>query len=77
MQLRRGYAIPRSGKTGLIWFFNGAQRAQFSATDATNITNSVAFNAPTVDITNSTFGRIRNSVASSSRKIQIGAKFHF
>jgi hypothetical protein len=45
--------------------------------DATNVTNSVSFNAPTVDITNSTFGRIRNSVASGSRKIQIGAKIYF
>jgi len=104
--------------TGLIWFFNAAQRAQFSApaagqfgstgrnmfvgphyfelnasllkripiterfklelrADGTNITNSVSFSAPTVDITNSTFGRIRNSVASGSRKIQIGAKIHF
>jgi hypothetical protein len=104
--------------TGLIWFLNTAQRAQFSApgagqfgntgrnlfvgphyfelnasllkripiterfklelrADGTNITNSVSFNAPTVDITNSTFGRIRNSIASSSRKIQIGAKIHF
>jgi hypothetical protein len=104
--------------TGLIWFLNAAQRAQFSApgagqfgntgrnmfvgphyfelnasllkripiterfkmelrADATDITNSVSFNAPTVDITNSTFGRIRNSVASGSRKIQIGAKIHF
>ena len=45
--------------------------------DGTNISNSVSFNAPTVDITNSTFGRIRNSVASGSRKIQIGAKIHF
>jgi hypothetical protein len=104
--------------TGLIWYLNAAQRAQFSApgagqfgnternmfvgphyfeldasllkripiterlklelrADGTNITNSVSFNAPTVDITNSTFGRIRNSVASGSRKIQIGAKIHF
>jgi hypothetical protein len=104
--------------TGLIWYLNAAQRAQFSApgagqfgnternmfvgphyfeldasllkripiterfklelrADGTNISNSVSFNAPTVDITNSTFGRIRNSVASGSRKIQIGAKIHF
>ena len=45
--------------------------------DGTNITNSVSFNAPTVDITHSTVGRIRKSVASGSRKIQIGAKIHF
>ena len=35
------------------------------------------FNAPTTDITSSIFGRINNSVASSSRKIQLGAKIHF
>jgi hypothetical protein len=103
---------------GLIWFFNGNQRAQFSApaagqfgntgrnafygphyfeadasilkrvvvtervkfeirADATNLTNSVEFAAPTTDITSSIFGRIRNSVTSSSRKIQVGAKIHF
>lgn len=45
--------------------------------DATNLTNSVMFNAPTADITSSIFGRINNSVASSSRKIQIGAKVQF
>jgi hypothetical protein len=104
--------------SGLIWFFNQAQRAQFSApgagqfgntgrnafvgphyfeadaalhkripvteriklelrAEATNVTNSVSFNAPTTDITSSLFGRIRNSVASGSRKIQVGAKIHF
>jgi hypothetical protein len=45
--------------------------------DATNLTNSVSFAAPTTDITSTLFGRIRNSVSSSSRKIQIGAKLHF
>jgi len=45
--------------------------------DATNLTNSPSFNAPTTDITSSLFGRIRNSLTSSSRKIQIGAKIHF
>src|SRR5206468_1937057 len=103
---------------GLVWFFNQAQRAQFSApaagqfgntgrnafvgphffeldaallkripvteriklefrADATNLTNSVSFAAPTTDITSSIFGRIRNSVSSSSRKIQVGAKIRF
>lgn len=45
--------------------------------DATNLTNSVSFGAPTTDITSSIFGRIRNTVSSSSRKIQLGAKIHF
>jgi hypothetical protein len=107
-----------SGNTGFIWFFNGAQRAQFSAPgagefgntgrnafvgphfydldasllkrvplterfklefrgDATNLTNSVSFGAPTTDITSSTFGRIRSTTTSSSRKVQVGAKLYF
>ena len=45
--------------------------------DATNLTNSVMFGNPTTDITSSIFGRIRNTVTSSSRKIQLGAKIHF
>ena len=45
--------------------------------EATNLTNSVSFAAPTTDITSSIFGRINNSVSSSSRKIQLGAKLHF
>ena len=45
--------------------------------DATNVTNSVMFGAPTSDITSGTFGRIRNTVTSGSRKIQLGAKIHF
>jgi hypothetical protein len=45
--------------------------------DATNLTNSVMFGAPTTDITSSIFGRIRNTVTSGSRKIQLGAKLYF
>jgi len=45
--------------------------------DATNLTNTVAFAAPTADITSSIFGRINNSVSSSSRKIQLGLKVQF
>ena len=104
--------------SGLIWYFDPAERAKFSApgagqlgntgrnafvgphyfelnasllkripinerwklelrADATNLTNSVFFNAPTTDITSATFGRIRNSVASGSRKVQIAAKIYF
>ena len=109
---------PNSGNTGFIWFFNAAQRAQFSApgagefgnlgrnffvgphfydldasllkritvterwklefrADATNLTNSVSFGAPTTDITSSTFGRIRSTTTSGSRKVQVGAKIYF
>ena len=45
--------------------------------DATNFTNSTMFGAPTADITSPTFGRIRSSTTSGSRKIQLGAKFYF
>src|SRR6185369_11293358 len=45
--------------------------------DATNLTNSVSFGAPTTDITSSTFGRIRSTTTSSSRRIQLGAKIIF
>ena len=104
--------------SGLIWFFDAAERAKFSApgagqfgntgrnffvgphyfemdasllervpmtehvrlefrADATNLTNSVSFGAPTTDISSSIFGRIRNTTTSSSRKFQLAAKIHF
>jgi len=104
--------------SGLVWFFNEADRAKFSIpaagslgdtprnffrtspyfdidmavlkrirlkehsnleirADATNVTNSVSFDNPTAVYTSSLFGRIRNSVTSASRKIQVGAKFNF
>jgi hypothetical protein len=113
-----GTAFTDSPGTGLVWFFNPQQRAQFTApgagqfgnsgrngfvgpryfeldsallkrvpvteriklefrAEATNVSNSVSFGAPTTDITSATFGRIRNTVSSSSRKIQLGAKIHF
>ena len=45
--------------------------------DATSFSNSTMFGAPTADITSTTFGRIRSSSTSSSRKIQLAAKFYF
>ncbi|MDQ1469671.1 MAG: hypothetical protein QOJ99_1151 [Bryobacterales bacterium] len=104
--------------SGLIWYFDAAELAKFSApgagefgnsgrnyfvgphyvefdasvlkrvplnqriklemrADATNLTNSVAFGAPTTDITSGAFWRIRNTIASGSRKVQIGAKIRF
>jgi hypothetical protein len=45
--------------------------------DATNLTNSVMFSAPTADISSSIFGRINNSVSSASRKIQVALKISF
>jgi hypothetical protein len=51
-------------------------RMEFRA-DATNLTNTPSFGGPTTDITSTTFGRIRNTVSSSSRKIQVAAKLRF
>ncbi len=45
--------------------------------DTTNLTNSPSFGFPTATITSTLFGRIRDSVASGSRKIQLGAKINF
>ena len=45
--------------------------------DATNLTNSVSFDNPTGVYTPSLFGRIRNSVTSVLRKIQVGAKIAY
>jgi hypothetical protein len=44
---------------------------------ATNLTNTPSFGFPTTDITSSTFGRIRSTVSSSSRKVQLDAKLYF
>ena len=45
--------------------------------DATNLTNTVSFGLPTATITSTVFGRIRDNTESSSRKVQLGAKFNF
>ncbi len=45
--------------------------------DAINVTNTPSFGFPTTTLSSTTFGRIFNSLASSSRKIQLGAKFYF
>ena len=45
--------------------------------DVTNFTNTPTFGFPTTTITSTTFGRIRDTVLSGSRKIQLGAKFTF
>ena len=45
--------------------------------DMTNFTNTPTFGFPTATVTSATFGRIRDSVLSGSRKIQLGAKFNF
>ncbi len=45
--------------------------------DGTNVTNHPVFGFPTLTTTSATFGRIRNTVNSSSRKIMLGAKYIF
>jgi hypothetical protein len=45
--------------------------------DMTNMTNTAQFGAPTATVTSTIFGRIRDTVLSGSRKIQLGAKINF
>ncbi len=45
--------------------------------DITNLTNTPTFGFPTATFTSGTFGRIRDTVASTSRKIQLGMKLNF
>lgn len=45
--------------------------------DVTNLTNTPTFGFPTTTLTAATFGRIRNSVASLSRKVQVGLRYSF
>ncbi len=54
----------------------GTQSLEFRV-DATNALNHASFGFPTLTTTLATFGRIYNSVASSSRQIQLGVKYLF
>jgi hypothetical protein len=45
--------------------------------DATNVTNTPSFGFPTLTTTSATFGRIRDTVATASRKIQVAVKYSF
>jgi hypothetical protein len=45
--------------------------------EATNFTNSVSFGYPTTSIASSTFGRIKDTTVSGSRKIQMAMKYTF
>jgi len=45
--------------------------------DATNLTNTPTFGIPTATFSSSTFGRIRDTVTSTARKVQFGAKLSF
>jgi hypothetical protein len=54
----------------------GSQILEFRV-DSTNVTNHPVFGFPTLTSTSGTFGRIRNTVNSSSRKIMLGVKYYF
>jgi outer membrane receptor protein involved in Fe transport len=45
--------------------------------DSTNVLNHPIFDFPTLTVTSATFGRIRNSLTSSSRQIMLGVKYYF
>jgi hypothetical protein len=45
--------------------------------DTTNVTNHPVFGFPTLTTTAATFGRIRNTVTSTSRKVMLGVKYTF
>ncbi|MEP7363690.1 MAG: hypothetical protein ABI972_10575 [Acidobacteriota bacterium] len=43
----------------------------------TNLTNTPEFGFPTTTLSSTLFGRIRDTINSSSRKFQLGAKIRF
>ncbi len=45
--------------------------------DAKNVFNAVNYGLPTTTLTSSTFGRIRSTIDSSARKLQLSVKFNF
>jgi hypothetical protein len=45
--------------------------------EGTNVFNHPVFGFPTLTQTSSTFGRIRDTVISSSRQIMLGVKYYF
>ena len=45
--------------------------------DGTNVLNNPTFGFPTLTQNSGTFGRIRNTVISGSRKIMLGVKYYF
>ena len=54
----------------------GSQILEIRA-DSTNVLNHPTFGFPTLTSTATTFGRIRNSVTSGSRKVMLGVKYYF
>lgn len=56
--------------------FGETRRLELRA-DATNVTNTPTYGFPTLTYNSQTFGRIRDTISSASRKIQVGAKIEF
>ena len=54
----------------------GRQMLEIRA-DSTNVLNHPTFGFPTLTTTSGTFGRIRDTVSSSSRNIMLGVKYYF
>jgi hypothetical protein len=54
----------------------GNQRLEYRL-EATNVTNTPTFGFPTTTVTSATFGRIRNTVTSTARQVQMAMKYYF
>ncbi|MFB3827663.1 MAG: carboxypeptidase regulatory-like domain-containing protein [Bryobacteraceae bacterium] len=77
----------RNAASGPTWFNIDAtflKRIRFTErwnlelrADTLNLTNTPSFGLPTLTYTSTTFGRIRNTVSSYSRKVQLGMKLNF
>ncbi|MFV0388675.1 MAG: TonB-dependent receptor domain-containing protein [Pyrinomonadaceae bacterium] len=58
--------------------FKFSERMSFDLRlDAQNVTNSTSYGFPTTTYTSSTFGRIRTSINSGPRRMQLSARFSF
>jgi hypothetical protein len=77
----RNYFIgPRTFQTDIsvLKKFRITERVSFDLrADARNLTNTASFGLPTATFNSSVFGRIRDSVTSFSRRIQLSAKLNF
>ena len=77
----RNYFIgPRSFQTdiSLSKKFRFTERYNFEfRVEAKNLTNNASFGLPTATFNSSAFGRIRDSVTSSARRIQLVGRFNF
>jgi len=54
----------------------GAHQFEFRL-EASNVFNVPSFGFPTTTLTSGTFGRIRNTVVSTARQVQVGLKYYF